>query len=77
MIRILILALFMVSFSFAKDYLAPMENTVGYIEDNNGRKFIVVETPEGAKLISVKKNPEKIINKDLGITKEEMQILGD
>jgi hypothetical protein len=54
-----------------------MENTVGYIEDNKGRKFIVVETPEGAKLISVKKDPEKIINKDIGITKKEMQIIGE
>ncbi len=63
--------------SLAKDYLAPMENTVGYIEDNKGRKFIVVETEDGAKLISVNKNPERIINKDLGITKEEMQIIGE
>lgn len=77
MIRILILVFFMFGFSPAKDYLIPMENTVGYIEDNNGRKFIVVETQEGARLIPVKKNPEKIINKDLGITKEEMQISGD
>ncbi|HIE58969.1 MAG TPA: hypothetical protein EYH43_05385 [Persephonella sp.] len=77
MIKILILALFMFGFSFAKDYLIPMENTVGYIEDNKGRKFIVVESQEGARLIPVKKNPEKIINKDLGISKEEMKMSGD
>jgi len=65
-----------VGVSYGKDYLAPMENTVGYIEDNKGRKFLVVETQEGAKLISVKSNPEKVINKDIGITKEEMQIIG-
>lgn len=77
MIRILAVLIFIFSFSFAKDYLVPMENTVGYIEDSKGRKFIVIETQEGAKLVSVNKNPEKVINRNLGITKKEMQVLGE
>ncbi len=77
MIRFLTLILVIFGFSIAKDILAPMENTVGYIEDNKGRKFLIVETEEGAKLIKVDKKPGKVINRDLGITKEEMQIIGE
>ncbi|WP_028950013.1 hypothetical protein [Sulfurihydrogenibium subterraneum] len=40
-----------------------LENAVGYIQKENGEKFIVVETPEGTKLVKVKTNPKKLIEK--------------
>ena len=75
--KVFFLILVYFTLSIAKDVVVPMENTVGYIEDNKGRKFLVVETEEGAKLVKVNKKPEKVVNRDLGITKEEMQIIGE
>lgn len=40
-----------------------LENVVGYIQKENGEKFIVVETPEGTNLVKVKTNPKKLIKK--------------
>lgn len=40
-----------------------LESTVGYIQKENGEKFLVVETPEGTKLVKVKSNPSEIIGK--------------
>ncbi len=50
-----------------------MENTVGYITDNNGNKFIIIETEDGAKLVKVKENPKKMFNGALGISKEDLR----
>ncbi|MGC9007159.1 MAG: hypothetical protein ACP5JX_06275 [Sulfurihydrogenibium sp.] len=41
-----------------------LENTVGYIQKENGEKFLVVETPEGTKLVKVKTDPKKLIEKE-------------
>lgn len=40
-----------------------LEATVGYIQKENGEKFLVVETPDGTKLIKVKAKPAELINK--------------
>ncbi|RUM61688.1 MAG: hypothetical protein DSY66_01540 [Persephonella sp.] len=48
-----------------------MENTVGYITDDRGNKFIIIETEDGAKLVKVKENPKKLFNGSLGISKED------
>ncbi len=40
-----------------------LEATVGYIKKENGEKFMIVETPEGTKLIKVITNPKKLIEK--------------
>lgn len=40
-----------------------LETTVGYIQKENGEKYLVVETPEGTKLVKVKSNPSEIIGK--------------
>ncbi|MCX7760062.1 MAG: hypothetical protein N2Z81_02645 [Hydrogenothermaceae bacterium] len=40
-----------------------LETTVGYIQKENGEKFLVVETPEGTKLVKVKSNPSEILGK--------------
>ncbi len=50
-----------------------MENTVGYITDNKGNKFIIIETEDGAKLVKVKENPKKMFNGGLGISKEDLK----
>lgn len=42
-----------------------LEATVGYIQKENGEKFLVVETPEGTKLVKVKENPKKLIEKQI------------
>lgn len=34
-----------------------LEMTVGYIQKENGEKFLVVETPEGTKVVKVKADP--------------------
>ena len=50
-----------------------MENTVGYITDNRGNKFIIIETEDGARLVKVKENPKKMFNGGLGISKEDLK----
>ena len=46
------------------DPFTPLDSTVGYIQKENGEKFLVVETPEGTKLVKVKTDPKKIIEKN-------------
>lgn len=51
------------------------ENVVGYIKDNKGNRYIVVETPDGrAKLIKTKKSPEEVLKDSYGITKKDFEI---
>ena len=50
-----------------------MENTVGYITDNMGNKFIIIETEDGAKLVKVRENPKRLFNGGLGISKEDLK----
>jgi len=51
------------------------ENVVGYIKDDRGNRYIVIETPEGkAKLIKTEKNPEEILKDSYGITNKDFQI---
>ncbi|WP_457641520.1 hypothetical protein [Persephonella sp.] len=59
------------------EIFSEMENTVGYIEDEKGNKYLVIETPEGAKLIKTEKDPEKIIRDSLGISKDDLNIRGE
>lgn len=40
-----------------------LETTVGYIQKENGEKYLILETPEGTKLVKVKSNPSEIIGK--------------
>ncbi|WP_297888430.1 hypothetical protein [Sulfurihydrogenibium sp.] len=41
-----------------------LETTVGYIQKENGEKFLVIETPDGTKLVKVKTDPKKLIEKE-------------
>ncbi len=75
MIRIILFLIILFKFSFAESVNLPslqdlgpfigLEATVGYIQKENGEKFMVVETPEGTKLVKVKTNPQEIINKKI------------
>lgn len=72
---VLFLALCILSFSRANDLtqmpsqlkplnLGPftgLETTVGYIKKENGEKFLILETPEGTKLIKVNTDPKTIL----------------
>ncbi|NPA52499.1 MAG: hypothetical protein GXO22_06360 [Aquificae bacterium] len=65
--------------AFAEDvtkdnYFTDFGNAVGYIETDDGRKYIVVETTSGAKLIEVKEDPEKILKGSKGISREDFKI---
>lgn len=40
-----------------------LESTVGYIQKEDGEKYLIVETPEGTKLVKVKSNPSEVIGK--------------
>lgn len=40
-----------------------LEATVGYIQKESGDKYLVVETPEGTKLVKLKSNPSEVIGK--------------
>jgi hypothetical protein len=42
-----------------------LEATVGYIQKENGEKFMVIETPEGTKLVKVKTSPKELIEKNV------------
>ncbi|WP_456393187.1 hypothetical protein [Persephonella sp.] len=51
------------------------ENVVGYIKDDQGNRYIVIETPEGkAKLIKTEKSPEEVLKDSYGITNKDFQI---
>lgn len=75
MVRILLILIVLFKFSFAESVNLPplqdlgpfigLEATVGYIQKENGEKFMVIETPEGTKLVKVKTNPQEIINKKI------------
>ncbi|ACO03513.1 MAG TPA: hypothetical protein DEP48_06685 [Persephonella sp.] len=60
-----------------EDIFTGMENTVGYIKDERGNKYIVIETPEGAKLIRTEKDPEEVLESSLGISKDDLNITGE
>ncbi len=63
--------------SYASDVFTELKNTVGYIKVKNGANYLIVETEDGAKLIKTKKDPEKIIKGDIGISKEDLKIIGE
>ena len=81
LILILVFSLFIFSLSGVKAEdkgersFIGMENTVGYITDNKGNKFIIIETEDGAKLVKVKENPKNMFNGGLGISKEDLKDL--
>jgi hypothetical protein len=72
---LILLTLLNVGFSYAgKVDLPPLsdigpfiglEATVGYIQKENGEKFMVIETPEGTKLVKVKTSPKELIEKNV------------
>jgi hypothetical protein len=69
---------FLFSHSYAEDeYFYDMGNTVGYIKDNKGNKYIVVEQNDGAKLIKVKEDPKNLLKEKLGITKKDLKMGGN
>ena len=63
--------------SAQEEYLYDMGDTVGYIKDNKGNKYLVVETKTGAKLVKVKDNPENLLQEKLGITKDDLKLGGE
>ena len=78
---LIVMALLLVMFNIAtvkaedkrgKSFIG-MENTVGYITDNMGNKFIIIETEDGAKLVKVRENPKRLFNGGLGISKEDLK----
>ncbi len=70
-----VLLLYTGIFAEETDSFYEGENVVGFIKDNHGNKYIVIETPEGkAKLIRTEKNPEEILKDSGGITKEDFEI---
>ncbi len=76
--RVLILVLLIFSsFLYAEElngsYFSEFENAVGYIKTESGKMYIVIETPNGSKLIKVNKDPEKILGGNRGITKEDFE----
>jgi hypothetical protein len=75
---VIIIGLLAYCISYSQDEIfTGMENTVGYIKDEKGNKYIVIETPEGAKLIKTEKDPENILKSSLGISKEDLNITGE
>ncbi len=78
----LILSLFLVMVInipvFAQDdTFSNLGKTVGYIEDSNGNKYLVVEEGEGAKLIKIKEKPEYLLRENFGISKKDLKINGE
>ena len=75
----LLMLIFLITFtSFAQDeYLSEMENTVGYIKDESGNSYLVIETKKGAKLVKVNEKPENLLRSKLGITKEDLKLNGE
>ncbi len=61
----------------ASDVFTELKNTVGYIKVKNGANYLIVETKDGAKLIKTRKDPEKIIKGDIGISREDLKIIGE
>ena len=51
-----------------------MENTVGYLTDSRGNKYIIVEEGDGARLIKVRESPRKLLKGNIGISKEDLDI---
>ncbi|MBX0310218.1 MAG: hypothetical protein JHC31_00175 [Sulfurihydrogenibium sp.] len=48
-----------------------LEATVGYIQKENGEKFLVVETPEGTNLVKVKTDKRNEVKTDKRSTKRK------
>jgi len=70
LLAILFLGIFFQSYS--EDKMFPeMENTVGYIITENGEKYIVVESSNGAKLVKTNKDPKKVIKRNNYLSKED------
>ncbi len=69
---------FMVTIAFSQEiedrYFTDFGNAVGYIKTDDGKKYIVIETPSGAKLIEVNKDPEKVLKGNKGISREDFKI---
>lgn len=79
--RMLLVAgiLMTVGLSYAQNgYFYDLGNSVGYIKDSKGNKYLVIEDNSGAKLIKVKDDPEKLMkDKFGGISKEDLKMNGD
>jgi len=59
----------------AEEMFYDGENVVGFIKDDRGNKYIVIETADGkAKLIKTQKNPEELLKESYGITNKDFQI---
>ncbi len=75
--RFILGILLLIGFSYASDVFTELKNTVGYIKVQNGANYLIVETEDGAKLIKTRKDPEKILKGDIGISKEDLKIIGE
>lgn len=67
----------LIGYAKAGDVFTELKNTVGYIKVKNGANYLIVETKDGAKLIKTRKDPEKIIKGDIGISKDDFKIIGE
>ncbi len=56
----------------SKDMFSELENTVGFIKTQKGEKYLVIETKSGAKLVKTEKDPEQVIQRKIGISKEDL-----
>ncbi len=77
--KILVLGIFVlmvqVHYSLAEEKMFPdLEHTVGFIKTDKGDKYIVIETESGAKLVRTEKDPQEVIQKKLGIDKEDLNL---
>jgi len=48
-----------------KSIFEQKENTVGYIQTEKGEKYLIVESPDGTKLIKVTEKPKQLLNKEM------------
>ncbi len=73
-----VLTILITGVSYAQnEYFYDMGNNVGYIKDDKGNKYIVVEENSGAKLVKVKEDPETLMRDKFGISKEDLKIGGE
>ena len=64
---------FQIGFSVAEENMfSDLENTVGFIKTEKGEKYLVIETKSGAKLVKTEKDPEEVIQKKIGIDKDDL-----
>ncbi len=69
---LVLIMLGLVGVSNSEEIFSELEHTVGFIKTSKGEKYIVVETKSGAKLVKTEKDPEEVIQKKIGISKDDL-----